>query len=195
MDQASSGDLSCNEGDLLVRESASFGTILGIELTIWRWKEVNAEAAAAWIRRAELQVQQVQEERDVLKSQSAALRSTAVHASKLSTRNHDLYDQSERMMQESKELAVEAEHMRNSARQLLTLLSEVNDQVMLLPKTQRGRLEEQKDRIKRELLSIQSAIEPIATGGKLIDSAITQMLMPNYGQDQKLSFDAGIGDL
>ena len=188
MDQASSGDLSCNEGDLLVRESASFGTIIGIELTIWRWKEINAEASAAWIRRADLQVLQ-------LNAQSDALRSTAVHASKLSTRNHDLYDQSERMMQESKELAVEAEHMRNSARQLLTLLFEVNDQVMLLPKTQRGRLEEQKDRIKRELLSIQSAIEPIATGGKLIDSAITQMLMPDYGQDQKLSLDAGIGDL
>ena len=183
MDKAFSRHISCNEGYLLVRESASFSIILSTGLTIWRWKECNAEDAAVLIGEVELQVQQVQEERDKLNAQSAILRSTAGHASELFTRNHGLYVQSERMTQKSKELAVEAEHMRNSARQLLTLLSDVNDQMMLLSKTRRGGLEEQKARIKRELLSIQSAIKPIATGRILIESAKAQRLMPDFGQD------------
>ena len=179
----------------MVRASTSFSAILGIGLTNWRWKEDNVEEAEAWIKEAELEVQRVQEERDNISAHSAALRSTADHASELLTRNHDLYYQSERMMQECKELAFKAENMRNSARQVLTQLYVINDAMMLLSKTQRGRLEEQRDRIKKALLSIQSAIKPIATGGILTDSATAQMLMPDYGQDQTLTLDVEIGEL
>lgn len=195
MDQAFSGDISCNEDDLLVRTSARFSTIPGKELTICRLKEVNVEEASAWIKEAELEVERVQEERDELIAQLAALSSTADRASELSFQNHDICDQSERMMQECKELAVEAEHMRNSARQVLMQLSEINNQMMLLSKTRRERLEEQKDSIKETLLSTQAAIEPLVTGRRLADSGTVRMLTLDHGQDKTPSLDAGIGSL
>lgn len=99
------------------------------------------------------------------------------------------------MIQECKELAAEAEHMRNSARQVLMQLSAINDQMMLLSKRRRECLREQKDRIKKTLLTIQAAIEPIFTGRRLTDSETVRMLPLDHGQDKTSSLDAGIGGL
>ena len=165
------------------------------ELTVCRLKEDDVEAASAWIKDAELEVQQVQEERDRINTQLAALRSTVDRGSELSSQNNDLCDVSKRMMQQCKELAVEAEHMRNSARQALMRLSAINDQMMILSKMRHGDLEEQKDHIKKTLLSIQAAIEPIVMGRRLCDTEIATMLMLDCTQREAPLLDSGIGGL
>lgn len=195
VDQAFSGYLSCNEGDLLVCAPARFNTIAGKELIINRSKEESVEEASAWVEEAKLEVERVQEERDELNTQLAALRSTANRASELSSHNHDLCDQSKRMMQACKELAAGAENMRRSSRQVLMQLSAIDDQMMLLSKTRGERLGEQRDRIKETLLSIQAAIEPIFTGRRLTNLSTARMLTLDPGHDKIPSLNTGIGGL
>ena len=158
-------------------------------------KEDDVEAASAWIKEAELEVQQVQEERGKINTQLAALRSTAARGSKLSSQNNDLCDLSKRMIQQCKELAAEAEHMRNSARQALMQLSAINDQMMILSKLRHGDLKEQKDHIKITLLSIQAAIEPLVMGRRLGETEMARMLMLDCTQRETPSLDSRIGEL
>ena len=160
-----------------------------------RLKEDHREAASAWIKQAESEVQQVQEERDEINTQLAALRSTANRGCELSSQNNDLCDQSKRMIQQCKELAVEAEYMRNSARQALMQLSAINDQILILSRMRHAGIKEQEDHIKKTLPCIQAAIEPVITGRRLGDSEIARMLTLDYAQDQTPWLDAGIGGL
>lgn len=193
VDQAFSGDLSCNEDDLFVRTSTRFSTTPGKGLTNCRRKENNVEVASACIEEMELREERVQGKHDELNAQLAAFSSLADRASELSSKNYDIHDESERMMQNSKELAAEAEHRLNSARQMLRQLSAINDQMMLLSK-RRSERQEQNDRIKEKLLSIPAVIESILTG-RLANSGTARMLMLDHGQDRTPSLDAGIGRL
>ena len=179
----------------MVYPSTRFSILPAKRLIICRMKEDDVEAASAWMKAAESEVRQVQEERDEINTQLAALRSTAARGSELSSENNDLCDLSKRMMQQCKELAAEAEYMRNSARQALMQLSAINDQMMLLSKMRHADFNEQKYYIQKTLLSIQAAIEPIIKGRRLGDTETGEMLMLDCPPWESLLLDSGIGGL
>ena len=97
------------------------------ELNLPRSKEFDTERASSQSEEAKREFERVQKEQDCLKSCLTTLRSMADYIRQLSSLNSYLSHQSSRMIEESKELAVEAEHMRNSARKVLFLLSDCYD--------------------------------------------------------------------
>ena len=104
-----------------------YPNVLKREPIIPRSKKFDAEEASSRSEGAKREFERVQKEQDCLSSGLSTLRSTANHMMQLSSQNNNLYDRSRRMIEESKKLAIEAEHMRNSAREVLLLLSDCYD--------------------------------------------------------------------
>ncbi|KAL8725498.1 MAG: hypothetical protein Q9166_007318 [cf. Caloplaca sp. 2 TL-2023] len=133
-----------------------------------RWRKVRADPRfeTQIVLDGQREIARLEDETARLNLSLTELLVSAQRTNKLSNLNRKLCDQSEQMIQDSKTLAMDAEHVLNSARAVLIQLSDLNELMNLLSEVNHDRLTDEKDSMKRLLLAIQASITPLTTNMK-----------------------------